>query len=139
MLKQADQHHVKINMDCPEHMPHIDANSTLLQRALVNLYTNAIQAMPNGGTLSVKTHVNSKNESVYIEVADNGVGIPPEAMDKIFTPFFTTRSGRSGLGLAITYRIIDWHGGRISVVSQPESGTIFEIILPLKKASSYSN
>lgn len=135
---QAEQHQVIIQVDCQTPLPEIQGNSTLLQRALVNLYSNAIQAMPNGGTLSILTEFKSKENLVSIRVADTGVGIPAEDMDKIFTPFFSTGVGRSGLGLAITDRIIDWHKGQIHVQSQPDKGTEFEILLPLRMDTDYS-
>jgi signal transduction histidine kinase len=135
---QADQHQVTIQVDCQEKLPEIQGNSTLLQRALVNLYSNAIQAMPQGGNLSIQAQYEPKENCVSIHVTDNGVGIPPEDMDKIFTPFFTTRAGRSGLGLAITDRIIDWHNGHIYVQSQPEKGTEFGILLPVKTDTGYT-
>jgi two-component system NtrC family sensor kinase len=103
-----------------------------LQQAVVALATNAIDAMPNGGTLTLRTrHVGSE---VMAEISDTGIGIAPENMTKIFDPFFTTKDvGRgTGLGLAVCYGILSDHGGRLDVRSSVGAGTTFTITLPVE-------
>jgi two-component system NtrC family sensor kinase len=102
-----------------------------LQQAVVALATNAIDAMPDGGTLTLRAfHSNSR---VLVQVLDTGIGIAPENMTKIFDPFFTTKDiGRgTGLGLAVCYGILSDHGGRLDVRSTPGAGSTFTITLPV--------
>jgi signal transduction histidine kinase len=99
-----------------------------LRQVLVNLITNAYQAMGEGGTLRIDT--TSMGGDVRMVVADTGVGIRNEARAKIFHPFFTTRSHGTGLGLAVVHRIVVAHCGRITVDSTPGSGAAFTIVLP---------
>lgn len=107
-----------------------------IQQALVALLVNAIEAMPDGGSLAVRAEAvpGAGGEAVRIEVADTGPGIPPEILPHIFEPFFTTKEGGNGLGLglAVVYGIVEAHGGRIEVSSRPGEGTSFEIVLPRK-------
>lgn len=112
-------------------LPMILADGGQIQQAVIALATNAIDAMPDGGTLTFR--VASKGNRILIEVADTGGGIPQENMPKIFEPFFTTKDvGKgTGLGLAVCYGIISEHNGRISVRSTPGKGTTFSILLPV--------
>ncbi|MFZ1699855.1 MAG: ATP-binding protein [Pyrinomonadaceae bacterium] len=107
------------------------ADAGQIQQAIIALATNAIDAMPSGGTLTLRAL--SKGSRVVLEVADSGSGIPQEDMPKIFEPFFTTKEvGKgTGLGLAVCYGIISEHGGRISVRSTLGKGTTFSIFLPI--------
>lgn len=112
-------------------LPLVNADGGQIQQALIALATNAIDAMPDGGTL--KFTATSSNRRVSIEVQDTGTGIPTEDMSKIFEPFFTTKEvGKgTGLGLAVCYGIITDHGGRLSVRSNPGKGTTFTMLLPV--------
>jgi signal transduction histidine kinase len=105
------------------------ADRNQLKQAFLNLILNAVEAMPEGGSLTMTT-LASKDEA-SIAFADSGSGIPPEHLASIFSPFFTTRRDGTGLGLAITHRIVAGHGGRIEVASTPGVGTTFTVILPL--------
>ena len=108
-------------------------NRTELQQVLVNLMVNAIHAMPDGGSLAVRTFDRDvdKQSGVVIEVADTGVGMAAEILQKVFDPFFTTkRDEGTGLGLSITHTLIERQGGTISVDSEPGVGTTFSIWLP---------
>ena len=112
----------------------LDADQDLLYRAFVNIFANSIQAMPEGGMLTIETSIiNGTNGDslVEIKVQDTGSGIPKETMKKIFNPFFTTREKGTGLGLAIVQTIIDNHSGEIEVVSEEGQGAIMIIRLPL--------
>jgi len=107
------------------------ADANMLKRALTNMLTNAIQALPNGGCINVIA--TQEGASVKLTIADNGVGIAEEHIPKLFNPLFTTKSNGTGLGLAIVKRIIDAHGGRVSVESRVGAGTAFVMDLPAIK------
>jgi signal transduction histidine kinase len=90
---------------------------------------NAVQAMPRGGTLTVRTR--REERSALVELEDTGPGIPEEVRTRIFEPFFTTKASGTGLGLAVVKRIVEGHGGEISVRSRPGAGTVFSLRFPL--------
>jgi two-component system NtrC family sensor kinase len=115
------------------HLPTIDGDPAQLQQVFLNLIVNAVEAMPQGGTLTVHTN-KGPGETVTVEIHDTGIGIPHEDLGKLFTPFFTTKPiGKgTGLGLAIAYGIIKMHRGQIGVRSQVGKGTTFIINLPIK-------
>ncbi len=119
-------------------LPVIQADPTQLRQVLVNLANNAAEAMPEGGTLTFTTALDPAGDRVHISVEDTGIGIPPEHIPKLFTPFFTTKPiGRgTGLGLAITYGIVKMHRGQITVQSQVGKGTRFTVILPVRIAQA---
>jgi len=100
----------------------------LLKQAILNMVLNAIQAMPNGGRLTVETGL--RNGMLEVKIVDTGSGIPEENRKKLFSPFFTTKRNGTGLGLAISYRIIENHHGTIDVASELGRGTIFTVKIP---------
>ncbi len=106
----------------------IAADAELLHRALSNLVLNAMDAMPEGGTLTLRTRDNA--DRAYIEIADTGVGLTPEECGRLFTPYYTSKQHGTGLGLAIVQSVISDHGGTIGVRSQPGKGTTFRVELP---------
>lgn len=131
---QLKQNHVEIEYSPDQSIPLVYGNAGKLQQVFVNLFLNARDAMPTGGTLKVAT---SKNDiMVVVDIRDSGVGISPENIRKIYDPFFTTKStGKgTGLGLAVTYGIIQEHGGRILVDSVPAQGTHFTLKLPTRQS-----
>jgi len=95
---------------------------------MLNLITNAAHAMPNGGTLRLRT--TRSGDEVAITIADTGAGIPAEALKCIFDPFFTTKAGGTGLGLAVSLGMVQEHGGRITVESVEGQGSLFTVWLP---------
>jgi two-component system NtrC family sensor kinase len=121
---------VRIEIEITEGLPQVNADGGQIQQAIIALATNAIDAMPMGGTLTFRAY--KQHKGVAIEVEDTGVGIPPDDLPKIFEPFFTTKEvGKgTGLGLAVCYGIITDHSGRLSVRSTPGRGTTFTILLP---------
>ena len=131
--KRGEQ--VEISLELAEDLPQVNADSGQIQQAVIALATNAIDAMPTGGKLTLRTAAQSK--SVAIEIKDTGIGIPAEDLSKIFEPFFTTKEvGKgTGLGLAVCYGIITDHAGRLSVRSNVGKGTTFTILLPVSDAS----
>jgi nitrogen fixation/metabolism regulation signal transduction histidine kinase len=106
----------------------IAADPELLHRALSNLVLNAMDAMPNGGTLTIRTR--RDEGKVIVEVSDTGSGLTREECERIFTPYYTSKQHGTGLGLAIVQSVVSDHGGRISVRSEPKQGTTFVIELP---------
>jgi two-component system NtrC family sensor kinase len=114
-------------------LPVIEADTAQLRQAFLNLMTNAVEAMPQGGTLTVHTRA-APPGMITVEIQDTGVGIPADNLSKLFTPFFTTKPiGKgTGLGLAIVYGIIKMHRGQINVRSQPGQGTTFTVTLPVR-------
>jgi len=105
------------------------ADEAMMVRVFTNLITNAIQAMPNGGSLTVTA--SQEKDRILVDLSDTGEGISQENMKKIFTPLFTTKDKGTGLGLVICKRIVEAHGGRISVRSKVREGTIFTVELPV--------
>jgi len=115
-------------------IPSITCSPSQVNQVLLNLVTNAAQAIDKPrGLIRVKTRAEGPG-AIAIEVSDNGKGITPEVLPRIFDPFFTTKEvGKgTGLGLSIAYKIVQQHGGRIDVKSQPGSGTTFTVVLPLQ-------
>lgn len=111
--------------------PPAEADPRTLEQIIVNLITNALQAMPSGGALSIT--LSPAGEMVEMKVADTGPGIPPQILDRIFDPFFTTKKDGTGLGLAIARRILAAHKGTIHAESFPDAGTVFTVHLPVAK------
>lgn len=130
----ANQQGVDIVYECAGDLPAIWADENRLKQVFVNLLTNAIQAMPDGGDLKVYSY--SETGFVKVSFVDSGMGMSQEAKGKIFDPFFTTRAGGSGLGLSIVHRIIDAHQGFVHVESNPGAGSNFTIGLPLAKRAA---
>jgi signal transduction histidine kinase len=110
-------------------LPEINVDPDQIKQVLVNIITNAVQAMPEGGKLLIGAR--EKNKFLEVEVTDTGCGIPQESIDKIFDPLFTTKAKGIGLGLAVCKSIIDRHEGNIAVKSKVGEGTTFNIKLPL--------
>ena len=115
-------------------LPAINADPELLHRALQNLVLNAMDAMPIGGTLTVRTR--HQENTVLLEVSDSGTGLTKEECDRLFTPYYTTKQHGTGLGLAIVQSVVSDHQGKISVESEPGGGTTFRIELPLRMPAS---
>jgi len=115
-------------------MPAIQADPDLLHRALSNLVLNSLDAMPGGGTLTIRT--SQHNGMARVAVSDTGTGLTPEECARLFTPYYTTKRHGTGLGLAIVQSVVSDHHGKISVESAPGSGATFRIELPIKTAGS---
>jgi signal transduction histidine kinase len=125
------QNNIDIVLEMDESLPEVTADPAQLNQVLVNLVVNAIHAMPEGGTLTIKTGVN--HNRVLMAVRDTGQGIPEAIANKIFLPFFTTKEvdQGTGLGLSVVYGIVNEHGGSVKVDSQLGAGTTFMIELPI--------
>jgi signal transduction histidine kinase len=128
--------HVKVESDLLLTLPNIHGNSGKLQQVFLNLFLNAKDAMPAGGTLRVRT---SNGDGVRVVVSDSGSGIAQEHIHRIYDPFFTTKNGGretrkgTGLGLSVTYGIIQEHAGKIQVESRVGEGTTFYLEFPLTR------
>ncbi len=118
-----------VNLD-PD-LPRVEFDPGHMRQALLNIAKNGIEAMAKGGTLAISTR--RQDEEIVVEVADTGVGIPSDALDKIFQPFYSTKDKGSGLGLAITQKIIEAHRGKIAIESEPGKGT--RVLLTLRVPS----
>ncbi|HUT91628.1 MAG TPA: HAMP domain-containing sensor histidine kinase, partial [Thermoguttaceae bacterium] len=106
----------------------VTADRDMLRRAVLNLMLNAVDAMPEGGVLTVSA--SSHSHGIEVKVADTGEGMSEEDARRIFEPFYTTKQGGTGLGLAIVYRIAEVHGGRITGESRPDGGALFTLTIP---------
>jgi signal transduction histidine kinase len=122
--------HVNLSEELSEKAVMVTYDAQQIEQVLINLITNAIQAMPDGGNLFIR--LEEKEADVEITVRDEGIGIPEEYLGKIFDPFFTTKAEGegTGLGLSVSYGIVSQHGGHIDVESQVGVGTIFTVVLP---------
>jgi len=137
LIKEIAEKGIRFVETYPPHLPKIKVDKNQMHQVFLNLFLNAIQAMPNGGELKIEVNPEisssqdgSKKKFIKITVSDTGTGIPSNIVQKIFDPFFTTKPRGIGLGLSITYQIIKKHGGTIKVESQLDRGTSFMITLP---------
>jgi signal transduction histidine kinase len=124
----AEQHGVTIERHMPEQRLPIKVDVDLLKQAILNVVINGVQAMPQGGLLTISAR--RENNVVVAEVRDQGGGIPQDAQDKIFELYFTTKKDGSGIGLAQTYQILQWHYGSVNFESVEGTGTIFRFHIP---------
>jgi signal transduction histidine kinase len=124
---------IELISELPDHPVMTTYDSQQIEQVIINLVTNAVQAMPDGGELRVR--LSEDETKARIDVQDSGIGIPQENLLKIFDPFFTTKpeGEGTGLGLSVSYGIISEHGGSITVESEQGVGTTFHVILPLRK------
>lgn len=113
-------------------LPPTLADPTQLQQVFLNLFLNALHAMPRGGTLGVRTRLEEDGKTIRIEFSDTGSGIREDLVNKVFQPFFTTKPKGTGLGLAISKQMIEQHDGSIAVANRPGGGVLFTIRLPVK-------
>ncbi|HTM11047.1 MAG TPA: ATP-binding protein, partial [Verrucomicrobiae bacterium] len=133
MANHLHKHRIESALNIEANLPFIEGDPQQIQQVLVNLYLNAIEAMPDGGRLVVSARRKS-NATLEISVTDTGIGIAPDELGKIFQPFFSAKKKSGlGLGLPICRRIVANHGGTIEVESRPGQGTTFRICLPVKE------
>jgi two-component system, NtrC family, sensor histidine kinase HydH len=132
---QATKQRVQLALLHPEiDLPRVAIDQQKIEQALLNLLINAIEVMPDGGTLSAS--VTAINGSISIEIADTGTGIPPEYRGKVFKPYFSTKSTGTGMGLPLTEKLVNQHGGHIDYESSAQ-GTTFRIHLPMEAVSEH--
>jgi len=127
---QAEKQRIAVEREF-QALPMILIDPEQMKQAMLNLLLNAIQAMPEGGLLTLKGRNSEEGQWIHLSIQDSGMGISGEDIDKLFDPFFSTKEGGIGLGLSITHRIIDQHHGKIEVESSPGMGTLFTVWLPI--------
>jgi signal transduction histidine kinase len=122
---------IELDVQIADSLPTIRGRRQDLQQALLNILLNSVQAMPEGGTISIRANP-APDGTVRIDMADTGTGIKPSALEHIFEPFYTTKpvGEGTGLGLSLTYGIVRTHGGYIEVKSEMGKGTVFSIHIP---------
>lgn len=130
MQPEFEKKSVETELILEPELPEIPLDQEQIYQVLLNMIINSIQAMPDGGKITLRTRVNPGDKSIELIVADNGMGMNADKINQIFTPFFTDKNRGSGLGLAIAKNIIDKHEGRIEVSSQEGEGSQFTIIFP---------
>jgi two-component system NtrC family sensor kinase len=130
---QLDMGNVQLQLELAPELPPVHCDPSQVEQVLLALVMNAIDAMPRGGNLVVRTRSLPQSKQIELQVRDDGMGIPPDILPRMFEPFLTTKeTGKGvGLGLAISKSIVERHGGVIEVESQPGRGTTFYIFLPV--------
>jgi signal transduction histidine kinase len=129
---EARKRNVRLHFDFNEDIVQIECDENRLKQVFLNFIKNGIEAMPSGGDLFVRAIVAGGN--VEISIQDTGVGIPPETLKKIGEPFYTTKKNGNGLGLMVSFKIIESHNGKVYIESEQNKGTTFKILLPAKTA-----
>lgn len=132
----AEQHGVIVSSELPQGPVPVKVDADFIKQAILNVVLNGVQSMPNGGTLAIAAK--KIDDSVVMEVRDQGTGIPAGLQDKIFELYFTTKKTGSGIGLAQTYQIMQWHYGSVDFETEEGKGTTFRLRLPLAEARSSS-
>lgn len=115
-------------------VPPIAVDSEQIKQVLLNLILNAVQAMPSGGKVVLRSR--QEKGFVILDVKDEGIGIPEDNLERIFDPFFTTRTNGTGLGLSIAYQIVNGHGGHLSATNNPAGGATFTVFLPITQEAA---
>jgi signal transduction histidine kinase len=133
--QQAVTKRIHIELEAKQELPAIEHDPNQINQVLLNLLLNAVQSMDKPGTIHVLLDIDETAECALITVADEGKGIPPEHINNIFRPFFTTKGHGTGLGLSLARRTVEAHSGKIEVTSQIGKGTCFVISLPLQHKS----
>ncbi|MDP4170099.1 MAG: PAS domain S-box protein, partial [Bacillota bacterium] len=129
---EARKKNVRLSFDCAHEIIQVECDENRLKQVFLNFIKNGIEAMPEGGDIHVKTVINEKN--VQISIQDTGIGISEEKLKKLGEPFYTTKKNGNGLGLMVSFKIIEGHNGKVFVESEPNKGTTFNIVLPAKIA-----
>ncbi|MGA9566158.1 MAG: ATP-binding protein [Candidatus Korobacteraceae bacterium] len=135
--QQAVTKRINIEFEVKDELPPVEHDPNQINQVLLNLLLNAIQSMDKAGAIRVT--VQQEEDAVAIVIADEGKGIAPEHLPNIFRPFFTTKGHGTGLGLSLARRMVESHGGTISVVSTPGRGTQFTVLLPTHRAQEQAS
>ncbi len=130
--QDAERKNITLSYRCDSALPRVEIDPDHFTQALLNLYLNAIQAIGSDGALKVDVELPTEGE-LRVTVSDSGKGIKADDLAKIFNPYFTTKAAGTGLGLTMVQKVIEEHHGTISVVSHPQSGTRFEMVIPLRQ------
>jgi len=122
---------IDVVLELAEGLPPLIMDFNQISQVIMNLVINAVEAMPDGGKLLLRTSLQDDPPGLRLQVSDTGIGIIPEDEDRIFDPFFTRKSDGTGLGLSICRQILEQHGAHLEVTSAPGVGTTFHVIFPL--------
>ncbi len=142
MRARFNKYRIKFKAEYEDGLPEIYIDESQFEQVIINLILNAFDAMPDGGNLEIKASFNPSEKVfeeqiapgyILVEVVDDGAGIPPEKIEKIFNPFYTTKSDGVGLGLSICSRLLEENHSRVEVKSEPEKGALFSVYLPYVK------
>jgi signal transduction histidine kinase len=139
MRAQAHNQSVELALSAPASEIYVMGDASQLKQIMINLILNALQAMPDGGNLTLELSVrrdpglHAEKSWAHLSLTDTGCGIPAEQLDKVFDPFFTTKQGGTGLGLSISYAIVQQHGGEFEINSSEGEGTTISILLPIEQ------
>ncbi len=144
--REMRKYRIQIDYQIQPSAPPAMVNGNQIQQVLLNLLINARQAMPQGGTITIRLQTDSSSDMVQLSVRDSGKGMPPEVMHRIFDPFYSTKDGPdatgkggAGLGLSACRDIVDAHQGRLKVQSTVGKGACFTILLPVAESPNYPN
>lgn len=129
--RELKKHGVKVVAQLEASLPPVHADESLLRHVLISLIANALDAMPAGGELRLSSHLLDGTDQIELQIGDTGHGIPSEKMDKVFKPFFTTKTKGLGVGLSLAKRIIERHGGTLQLTSREGRGTTVSLHLPV--------
>jgi signal transduction histidine kinase len=124
---------VRLKRKWSRRIPHILLDEKQLEEAFLNFILNALDAMPGGGTLMINANLDFQTNDIIVSFLDTGCGINPENLNRLFTPFFSTKEEGVGLGLALAYQIISSHKGRINIESKLGQGTEIVVRLPFQR------
>jgi len=134
---------IRLDISLPDEHPPVEGDPKQLSQVFLNLFLNAVEAMSQGGTLTIRSAVkvnpDNRKEFLQLIIKDTGHGIPEKDRPYLFDPFFTTKAGGTGLGLSIAYSIIQKHNGRIDVESELEKGSAFILSLPIQRREHGEN
>jgi two-component system NtrC family sensor kinase len=132
---RAELEEIELRMNVADNVPRVQCDASQIQQMILALVMNALEATPSGGFVALSTYRGEDDTSAVIKVEDSGRGIPPDNLDKIFEPFFSTKEEvtQVGLGLSVVYGIVNRHHGSIDVKSTPGSGTTFTVELPINQ------
>jgi signal transduction histidine kinase len=131
--REAQENHVSLALELVSGDPEVLGDSTKIEQVCLNILINSMQAMPAGGVINITSRIHRADgrKFVHLAFADQGLGVSPENLPRLFDPYFTTRSDGTGLGLAIADRIVTDHGGKILVESTAGAGTVVTVCLPV--------
>jgi two-component system NtrC family sensor kinase len=130
--KQLQHSDIKVTRELAADLPPVEAVASYLKQVFINLILNAVEAMPDGGELAVRTSLDEETAEMLIVFSDTGVGIASDSLPLIFEPFYTTKDSGTGLGLSISHSIVEQHGGSIEVDNTGGVGTTLTVRLPLR-------
>ena len=137
LQNEIDERSIALQVSFEEHLPHPSIDVKAMEQVFLNILTNALEAMPDRGTLGIATYYSDETGEILVSVQDSGKGIPEEIRSKIFDPFFTTKEHGSGLGLSISYEIVHAHRGKISFSEPGAERTTCFITLPVGTANDH--